>query len=187
VVWLFDDICVLLHQGIGLEAFNELPEKKALHALYECCNSVILARDLARGRPYADHNALYRRADALLFSLSEGSIDDILQAYPHVGTRPRSTKSAAEHCSVWDERPEVMAELNAVVAEYAARFGFDFVMHVGGLATDSHAESVIAAVRNRLHHDPETERKIVRNELARINRSRLERMLGPEGGFDYWA
>jgi len=91
-------VCVLLHQGIGLGAFNELSEKKAVHALYECCNSVILARDLARGRPYADHNALYRRADALLFSLSETSIDDILQAYPHVGTRPRSTKSAAEHC-----------------------------------------------------------------------------------------
>jgi 2-oxo-4-hydroxy-4-carboxy-5-ureidoimidazoline decarboxylase len=187
VVWVFDDVCVLLHQGIGLGAFNELPEKKAVHALYECCNSVILARDLARGRPYADHNALYRRADALLFSLSETSIDDILQAYPHVGARPRSTKSAAEHCSVWDERPEVMAELTTVVEDYAERFGYDFVMHVGGLAPDNNAESVIAAVRDRMHHDPETERKIVRNELARINRSRLERMLGPEGGYDYWA
>ena len=119
MVWVFDDGSVLLHQGIGLGAFNELPEKKAVHALYECCNSVILARDLARGRPYADHNALYRRADALLFSLSETSIDDILQAYPHVGTRPRSTKSAAEHCSVWDERPEVMAELKTVDPDIA--------------------------------------------------------------------
>jgi len=88
---------------------------------------------------------------------------------------------------VWDERPEVMAELNAVVGDYAERFGYDFVMHVGGLAPDNNAESVIAAVRDRMHHDPETERKIVRNELARINRSRLERMLGPEGGYDYWA
>jgi 2-oxo-4-hydroxy-4-carboxy-5-ureidoimidazoline decarboxylase len=26
----------------------------------------------------------------------------------------------------------------------------------------------------------------VRNELARINRTRLERMLGPEGGYDNW-
>ncbi|HTY28364.1 MAG TPA: 2-oxo-4-hydroxy-4-carboxy-5-ureidoimidazoline decarboxylase [Mycobacterium sp.] len=178
---------MLLHQGIGLKAFNELPEKKAVHALYECCNSVTLARDLARGRPYADHNALFRRADALLFSLSETSIDDILQAYPHVGTRPRSTKSAAEHCSVWDSRSEVMAELNAAVKDYAERFGHDFVMHVGGLAPDNNAESVIAAVRDRMHHDPETERKMVRNELARINRSRIERMLGPEGGYDNWA
>ncbi len=37
-----------------------------------------------------------------------------------------------------------------------------------------------------LHNDDETERKVVRNELARINRARLERMLGPEGGYDNW-
>jgi 2-oxo-4-hydroxy-4-carboxy-5-ureidoimidazoline decarboxylase len=39
---------------------------------------------------------------------------------------------------------------------------------------------------DRLHNDGDTERKIVRNELARINRTRLERMLGPEGGYDNW-
>ena len=60
-----DHCGVLLHQGIGLEAFNELPTKKAVHALYECCNSVVLARDLARERPYPDRNALFRKADAL--------------------------------------------------------------------------------------------------------------------------
>ncbi|WP_199203478.1 2-oxo-4-hydroxy-4-carboxy-5-ureidoimidazoline decarboxylase [Mycobacterium sp. shizuoka-1] len=178
---------MLMHQGIGLEAFNELPYQKAVHALYECCNSVTLARDLARGRPYADHTALFRRADALLFSLSETSIDDILQAYPHVGSRPRSTRSQAEQCSVWDESPEVMAALSAAVTEYAELFGFDFVMHVGGVAREMCASTVIAAVRDRMHHDPETERKVMRNELARINRSRLERMLGPEGGYDNWG
>ena len=39
---------------------------------------------------------------------------------------------------------------------------------------------------DRLHNDAETERKGVRNELTRINRTRLERMLGPEGGYDNW-
>ncbi|MCV7176555.1 2-oxo-4-hydroxy-4-carboxy-5-ureidoimidazoline decarboxylase [Mycolicibacterium sphagni] len=176
-----------MHQGIGLEAFNELPDSKAVHALYECCNSVTLARDLSRGRPYANHTALFRRADALLFSLSECSIDAILQAYPHVGRRPRSTKSQAEQCSVWDECPEVMAELSAAVKDYADHFGFDFVMHIGGLSREACVAAVIAAVHDRMHHDPETERKVVRNELARINRSRLERMLGPEGGYDNWG
>jgi len=176
-----------MHQGIGFEAFNELPTQKAVHALYECCNSVTLARDLARSRPYADRNALFRRADALLFSLSEESIDDILQAYRHVGRRPHSTKSQAEQCSVWDERPEIMTALNAAAEAYAGQFGFDFVMHIGGLAADGRAESVIAAIADRMHHDLETERKVVRNELAKINRSRLERMLGPEGGYDNWG
>ena len=171
-----------MHQGLGLDAFNNLPPRKALHALYECCYSVVLAGDLVQGRPYADHADLFRKADTLLFALSEESVDTILQAYPHLGRRPRSTKSRAEQCSVWDERPEVMAELDAAAKRYEQRFGFGFVMFVGGTT----AEGVLAAITDRLHHDTDTERKVVSNELAKINRTRLERMLGPEGGYQNW-
>ena len=48
------------------------------------------------------------------------------------------------------------------------------------------AQDVLATMSDRMHNDAETERKVVRNELARINRTRLERMLGPEGGYDNW-
>ena len=92
----------------------------------------MLAGDLAGGRPYQSRDELFRRADALLFALSESSVDTILQASPHIGRPPRSAMSHAGHCSVWDQRPEV------------------------------------------------------RNELAKINRTRLERMLGPEGGYHNW-
>ena len=37
-----------------------------------------------------------------------------------------------------------------------------------------------------MHNDVETERKIVRDEIAKVHRSRLERLLGPEGGYDNW-
>ena len=66
--------------------------------------------------------------------------------------------------------------------QYAEKYGFEFVMYVGGLS----ATDVQAVISNRMHHDAETERKVVRNELARINRTRLERMLGPEGGYYNW-
>ncbi len=105
-----------MHQGVGLAAYNALPMGRAVHAVYECCHSVPLAADLARGRPYPDHDSLFRHADALLFGLCEDSINTILQAYP----------------------------------------------------------------------DIDTERRLVRNEMAKINRTRLERMLGPEGGYDNW-
>lgn len=173
-----------MHQGIGLAAFNELPTRRAVHALFECCNSVILAADLAADRPYADHDALYRRADALLFALSEESVDDILQAYPEIGSRPGSERSHAEQCALWDERPGVMQLLASAARGYAEKFGFGFVMFVGA---DSTVPSVVTAIVDRMHNDAETERKIVRNEIAKINRSRLERMLGPEGGFDNWS
>jgi 2-oxo-4-hydroxy-4-carboxy-5-ureidoimidazoline decarboxylase len=171
-----------MHQGIGLATFNAMPEQRAVHALYECCNSVTLARDLAGRRPFADHDALFRCADALLFSLPDAAIDRILDACPHIGRRPRSIKSAAEQCAVWNEDVGVMTALRDGERRYCDRFGFGFVMYVGGLS----CTEVSAALNDRLHNDLDTERKVVRNELAKINRTRLERMLGPEGGFQNW-
>lgn len=171
-----------MHQGIGLEAFNAMPLRRAVHAVFECCNSVPLAADLARGRPYADHDSVFRHADELLFGLSEDSIDSILQAYPDVGRRPGSEKSAAEQCAIWCDEPAVMDQLSVGSTKYLEHFGFGFVMYISGYT----AQEVLATMTDRLLNDYETERKVVRNELARINRSRLERMLGPEGGYDNW-
>jgi 2-oxo-4-hydroxy-4-carboxy-5-ureidoimidazoline decarboxylase len=171
-----------MHQGMGLAAFNDLPMRRAVHAVYECCYSVPLAADLARGRRYDNHDALFRNADTLLFGLGEESIDSILQAYPDVGRRPGSEKSQAEQCAVTDERPEVMDRLGVAAKRYHEHFGFGFVMFVNGYT----AADVHAAMTDRLHNDIDTERKVVRNELARINRTRLDRMLGPEGGYDNW-
>jgi len=178
----FDHDGVLLHQGIGLDAFNALPMRRAVHAVFECCSSVPLAADLARSRPFNSHDELFRCADAMLFGLSEESIDSILQAYPDVGRRPGSEKSQAEQCAITDDRPEIMAELTSASKAYLQKFGFGFVMFINGYCADD----VLAAMHDRLHNDYETERKVVRNELARINRTRLERMLGPEGGYDNW-
>ena len=156
--------------------------RRAVHALYECCYSVPLAADLSRGRPYEDHDALFRQADRLLFGLAEVSIDSILQAYPDVGRRPGSEKSQAEQCAIWDARREVMDQLGVASKHYLDHFGFGFVMFVNGYT----AQDVLTAMTDRMLNDDETERKVVRNELARINRTRLERMLGPEGGYDNW-
>mgnify|MGYP002819244925 FL=1 len=159
-----------------------MPTRRAVHAVFECCYSVPLAADLVRARPFDIHEQLFRYADAQLFSLGEESIDSILQAYPDVGRRPGSEKSHAEQCAIIDERPEIMAELSAASKSYLEHFGFGFVMYINGYGADD----VLAALHDRLHNEYETERKVVRNELARINRTRLERMLGPEGGYDNW-
>lgn len=173
---------MLLHQGIGLDAFNAMPMRRAVHAVYECCFSVPLAADLARARPFDSYDQLFRCADTLLFGLSEESVDSILQAYPDIGRRPGSEKSQAEQCAITDERPEVMNQLARASTTYLHHFGFGFVMFINGCSADD----VLAAVADRLHNEYETERKVVRNELARINRTRLERMLGPEGGYSNW-
>ena len=171
-----------MHQGISLEAFNAMPMRRAVHAVFECCYCVPLAADLARGRCYDSHDQLFRQADAMLFGLGEDSIDSILQAYPDIGKRPGSEKSQAEQCAIWCDQPEVMEQLGRASRDYLDHFGFGFVMFVNGYS----AQNVLATMSDRMLNDVDTERKVVRNELARINRTRLERMLGPEGGYDNW-
>ncbi|OBI75168.1 2-oxo-4-hydroxy-4-carboxy-5-ureidoimidazoline decarboxylase [Mycobacterium sp. E740] len=171
-----------MHQGIGLAAFNTMPMRRAVHALYECCYSVPLAADLASGRPYTDYDALYRTADAVLFGLPDDMVDSILHAHPDIGRRPGSTKSAAEQCAIWCDEPDVMERLRQASKRYTETFGSGFVMLINGYS----AHDVLATMADRMHNDTETERKVMRNELARVNRSRFERMLGPESGYDNW-
>ena len=48
----------------------------------------------------------------------------------------------------------------------------------GSNCTGKSGDELLAILRARLNNDPETERRVVRDELGKINRIRLERMLG---------
>ena len=76
---------VLLHQGIGLDAFNGMPFRRAVHCVFECCYSVPLAADLARARPFDCHDRLFRFADTLLFGLAVFAVASIV---PALNTHP---------------------------------------------------------------------------------------------------
>ena len=92
-----------MHQGIGLEAFNAMPMRRAVHAIFECCYSVPLAADLCRGRAFASHDDLFGSRRAVVRA-SEESIDTILQAYPDIG-RGRQREVEAEQCAIWCDDP----------------------------------------------------------------------------------
>ena len=99
---------------------------------------------------------------------------------PEVGTtRFRPPYAPVSLGSIAAER---FGDLSIELGLDGDHFGFDFVMFVGAMS----ANEVLAHMADRMHNDHETERKVVRNELARINRTRLERMLGPEGGYNNW-
>ncbi|MEU7766306.1 2-oxo-4-hydroxy-4-carboxy-5-ureidoimidazoline decarboxylase [Nocardia sp. NPDC049190] len=74
---------MLLHQGIGLDRFNEISRGRAVHALYECCSNVTWAATLADARPYANRDALLSKADVELLALSQRDIDHAFEAVVH--------------------------------------------------------------------------------------------------------
>lgn len=170
---------MLMHQGIGLDRFNELPRRRAVHALFECCCCLPWSVRVADGREYGSHADLLAVADAELHALPESEIEQALQGHPRVGSRAHSLSSFREQCAVWVEDAAVMSMLGDAAAAYEDRFDFRYIWCSDG----RDGRALLADLTAHMSHDLDTERKVRTTELARITRTRLERMLGPEDGF----
>ncbi|CAM3158449.1 2-oxo-4-hydroxy-4-carboxy-5-ureidoimidazoline decarboxylase [Williamsia muralis] len=159
----------------GLESFNELRERQAIHALYQCCTSCIWAIRVAAGRPFPDEEALYNRSDLILAELSEADLEEALDGHPRIGDRPTNSSSAREQSGVAGADDAVLAELKRCNAEYEEKFGHVYLVFADGRP----ATELLAILHERMNNDPETERRVMRMELAKINRRRLRLMLEP--------
>lgn len=164
-----------LHEGLGLDGVHALTERQATNALFQCCSSCLWARRVEVGRPYPSLAALLERSDAVLAELSEAEVDEALAGHPRIGERTTSASSRREQAGVVDAEPAVLAALAAGNAEYEARFGHVYLVHADGRP----AAELLDVLRERLRHDPATERAVVRRELAAITRSRLTRLVEP--------
>ncbi|MFI8567922.1 2-oxo-4-hydroxy-4-carboxy-5-ureidoimidazoline decarboxylase [Rhodococcus sp. NPDC078407] len=102
---------MLMHQGLGLETFNDLPRSRAVHALYECCCSVAWASRVADGRRYRSRDDLFSAADAELTELSDADIESLAATLPEPG----------KVCAAMD--PATRSALGTAARAYTERFG----------------------------------------------------------------
>lgn len=144
-----------------------------MHLLFEVCSSTIWARRVLAGGPFEDADALLDRADRVLAELPDAEIDAALDGHPRIGARPDNPSSAREQAAVASAGDEVRAELAARNRDYEDQFGYVYLVCASGRS----AEELLAILNERLDNDPETERRVMRNELAKINRLRLQRLL----------
>ncbi|SNS14113.1 2-oxo-4-hydroxy-4-carboxy-5-ureidoimidazoline decarboxylase [Streptosporangium subroseum] len=82
--------------------------------------------------------------------------------------------SRQEQSGVGAAGREVLEELAEGNRAYEERFGHVYLICATGLS----AEEMLARLRGRLGNDEETERDVVRAELAKITRLRLAKLLG---------
>lgn len=163
---------MMMHQGLGLETFNDLPRRKAVHALFECCSSVSWASHVAEGRAFESYEQLFACADAELGELSDLDVDEL------VGTHP----AAGKKCSFMDAATQSV--LLDACRLYFERYGYRYLVCAETL--EGHGvdpRTVLMDLGHRLDNSAETERKVMREELAKINRVRIGRLLGPEEGW----
>ncbi|MEE6164047.1 MULTISPECIES: 2-oxo-4-hydroxy-4-carboxy-5-ureidoimidazoline decarboxylase [unclassified Mycolicibacterium] len=145
-----------------------------MHVLFEVCSSTIWARRVLSGAPFSDEAALLDRADRVLAELPDAEIDAALDGHPRIGAKPDNPSSAREQAGVADADAAVKAELAEKNRAYETKFGYVYLVCASGRS----AEELLAILTERLDNDPETERRVMRNELAKINRLRLQRLLG---------
>ncbi|OBF21592.1 2-oxo-4-hydroxy-4-carboxy-5-ureidoimidazoline decarboxylase [Mycobacterium sp. ACS4331] len=149
-----------------------------MHLLFQVCSSTIWARRVLAGAPFRDVDALYDRAERVLAELPDAEIDAALDGHPRIGAKPDNPSSAREQARVADADADVKAELAAKNREYEDRFGYVYLVCASGRS----AEELLAILSDRLGNDPDTERRVMRSELAKINRLRLERLMSEPTG-----
>jgi len=160
-----------------VEAFNALPPDRAEADLLTCCASTTWARRVAAGRPYPDLPALLAAADAASRALAWPDVAQALSAHPRIGQRVagagrEAAWSRREQAGVDAADDSTRAALARANEDYEARFGHLFLIFASG-RTDA---EMLAAALARLGNDEATERDVVREELRKIARLRLERL-----------
>jgi 2-oxo-4-hydroxy-4-carboxy-5-ureidoimidazoline decarboxylase len=156
----------------GLVRLNEATAVAASAILREVCASTAWAAAVLRGRPYAAVADLLAANDAAMAALTAADLAEAMAGHPPIG-RPQEgdPASAREQSGVRDTERAELLRLNLA---YQEAHGHVFLI----CATGRTGEEMLAALKERIGHDADTEREIVRSELGKINRIRLTRLAG---------
>jgi 2-oxo-4-hydroxy-4-carboxy-5-ureidoimidazoline decarboxylase len=162
-------------QASKLAAFNAAAPKAAQRDVLACCASGSFARTIVGGRPYPDQAALRGAVNAAFKALSWDDIVESINAHPRIGDRvPRGGWSAGEQSGAASASETVRQALADGNVAYEQRFGHVFLICATGLS----GQDMLDQLRARLGHDPDTERAVVREELLKITRLRMAKLLG---------
>jgi 2-oxo-4-hydroxy-4-carboxy-5-ureidoimidazoline decarboxylase len=161
----------------GLARFNELNKPALLRILLEVCQSPAWRNDLCDNRPYPDVDSLLESSDKFLADIAEIEIEESLINHPRIGAQnagPRSAREQSRFASTIDEA--AFAEFAALNQQYEDKFGFLFLIAAEGRS----ASEIMDVLKDRLKNDAATERGVMRVELAKINRLRLQQLLSED-------
>ncbi|MFI9775945.1 2-oxo-4-hydroxy-4-carboxy-5-ureidoimidazoline decarboxylase [Streptomyces sp. NPDC051956] len=148
----------------GLTRFNTLPSTEAERALLTCCGSLHWARRLVAHRPFPDLDALLAAADEAVYDFAPADLDEALSR-ESLPLTPHGSYSVAH------------TALGAAHGAYESRFGHAFVICLDDYGPAEALDQLLAGIRSRLGNDPEEERVLSWDELRRLARGRLARLV----------
>lgn len=163
---------------------DALPEKQVAKLLAACCGAPRWVDGMLRRRPFGTRAVLLADAEAVWNALPVADRLEAVAHHPRIGERqleesPSAVSAAwsrGEQAAAAASDATVRAELACEQAAYEQRFGRIFIV----CATGRSAGEVLAEVRRRSHNDAATEEQVVSEELRKITRIRLEKLVPPE-------
>ena len=154
----------------GLLRLNAAAAPEAARLLRGICASTAWAAAVAARRPYAVVDDLLAAGDAATAALTPADLAEALAAHPPIGRpKPGDPVSAREQSGVGEAE---RGELLRLGLAYQEAHGHVFLI----CATGRTGAEMLAALRERIGADPDTERETVRREMGMINRVRLTRL-----------
>jgi 2-oxo-4-hydroxy-4-carboxy-5-ureidoimidazoline decarboxylase len=133
--------------------------------------------------PFASAAELHRAMVAVVDAAPPEARLALIRAHPELAGKaaiagelgPESTREQAA-AGLDRLTPQQHADVLALTAAYRERFGFPFVV----CAREHTADSIIAAARARLAHDPAAEERAALAEIAKIAALRLADLTGDD-------
>lgn len=170
----------------ALAALNAAEDQELRPRLASCCSAESWVEGVLARRPYADESELLASSDEATVALDEVGLEQALASHARIGERlsmhagdARATAwSRQEQAGVATAEVAVLAQLEDANAEYERRFGHVYLVCASGRT----AAELLDVCRARLENDQVTERGVMLNELAKINRLRLSKLLSEEAG-----
>jgi len=156
-----------------LAELNTAPEEQLIPELLACCDVPSWAATVIEKRPYDAVAALRDTADAAARALTDDEVDRAVARHPRIGERPTGQGTEAG----WSRQEQSAITPDEALAQgnrdYEQRFGRVFLICATGLGK----EQILDTLRQRLTHDEQTERGVVKDELRKIALLRLEKLV----------
>jgi 2-oxo-4-hydroxy-4-carboxy-5-ureidoimidazoline decarboxylase len=158
-----------------IESFNRSHRQECVDLLLACVAIPRWAHEVADGRPYADARAVAQRAREAADPWTDEELDAALSRHPRIGERAEGREADAAHsrreqAGVATADPEVLRRLTEGNEAYEQRFGHVFLIRAAGRSP----EEILEALEERMTNDPQTERRVLAEQLREIAVLRLE-------------
>jgi allantoicase len=157
----------------GLHSLNAAGPEAVVRGLLRCCGSTNWAKGMAEVRPFPSIEDLDEAADRVWALCSREDWLEAFAAHPKIGQRPEAPWSREEQEKASSAAPEIQAAIERGNEQYAAKFGYTFLV----CATGKSASELLAILEQRLANDPANEMYRAAEEQRLITHLRLRKLL----------